>query len=152
LLGRGLGVGSRFVGFLLGLGGLLAGGAVDRHLVEHRRGEHPLDGELADQLLWRLGCHDGGHTVGTATHICGSRKLVDAGLKGCQSCLRCVRGGHVVGVLLLGRLLCSQLVVQVELRAVHRFGGLLGLPRQFAELCHRVVGRVGQHIAGGNSR
>ena len=39
-----------------------------------------------------------------------------------------IGGGQVVGVLLLRRLLRRQLVVEVELRAVHGFGGLFGLP------------------------
>jgi hypothetical protein len=34
---------------------------------------------------------------------------------------------------------------------MHGFGGLLSLPRQLSELCHRVIDWVGQHIAGGNS-
>jgi hypothetical protein len=105
---------------------------------------------IADQLLRRLGGHDGVHAVGTAAHVHRCRKLVDVDLVGSQSRFGGIRGGLVVVVFLLRGPLRSQLVVEIELRAVHSFGGLLGLPRQLAELSHRVIGRVGQHIAGGN--
>ena len=55
-----------------------------------------------------------------------------------------------VVVLLCCGPLRNQLVVEIELRAVHRFGGLLGLPRQLVELCRGVNRRVGQHIARGH--
>jgi hypothetical protein len=54
-------------------------------------------------------------------------------------------------VLLFGGLLRCQLVVQVELRTVHRLGRLLGLAGQFAEFRQRVIGRVGEGICGKNA-
>ena len=51
-----------------------------------------------------------------------------------------------------GGLLGGHLLVEVELGAVHRLGGLLGLARKLAELCHRVVGWVGHHVRGADPR
>ena len=79
-------------------------------------------------------------------------KLVDGALEGGQACLCSVHGGLVVRVLLVRRTLGRQLVVQVELRAMHRLGGLLGLTRQLVELCQRVIGRIGHGICGKNTR
>ena len=54
--------------------------------------------------------------------------LLTAFWKVASSALAPVDGGLIVGVLLLRGLLGGQLLVQVELCAVHRLGGLLGLP------------------------
>ena len=44
------------------------------------------------------------------------------------------------------RFLHSQLVIQIQLGRMHGFGGLFSLPRQFIELCHRIIRRIGLHI------
>ena len=51
-----------------------------------------------------------------------------------------------VGELLVGGRLDFQLLAQIQLSGVHRFGGLLSLPVELVQLRHRVVGRVGMHV------
>ena len=49
------------------------------------------------------------------------------------------------------RFLHSQLVIQIQLRRMHGFGGLFGLTGQFVELCHRIIGGISLHICRENA-
>ena len=118
------------------------------HLCRHLGGHHPLDRQLVDQALRRVGGQHGVHAVGSAAHVLRGSKLIDRRLEGCQLRFGRVDRRLVGRVLRVGGLLCCQLVIQVELCRMHRLGGPLGLPRQFVELCQRVISRVCLHIPG----
>ena len=117
------------------LGGLLADAAVAVHLRRHLGRHHPLNRELVDEALRRIGGQHRVHAAGSATHVLGCSKLIDRSLERCQLRLGRVDCRQVGGMLCVGILLCCQLVVQVELCRMHRLGGPLGLPRQLIELC-----------------
>ena len=121
--------------------------AVARHLRRHLGGHHPLDRQLVDETLRRVGGQHRVHAVGPAAHVLRCSKLVDRRLECCQLRFGGVHRCLVGGVLCIGGLLRCQLVIQVELGRMHRLGGLLGLPRQLIELCQRIVGGVCLHIA-----
>ena len=82
---------------------------------------------------------------------CAAANLSTDDLECCQLGLGGLHRCRVGGVLCLGGLLHCQLVVQIQLGGMHRLGGLLGLPRQLIELCQRIVGGVGLHMAGDNA-
>ena len=55
-----------------------------------------------------------------------------------------LKRSQIVGVGLLRRGLGLDFLVQIEFGRMHLLGELLGLPGQFADLGHGVLGRVGE--------
>ena len=104
--------------------------------------------DLVDQPLRRRGGQHGVQAVGPAAHVLRGGNLVHGGLERCQLRPRRLESAGIGRVLGFGGLLHRQLVVQIQLGGVHRLGGLLGLPRQFIELCQSIVGGVGLHLCG----
>ena len=132
------------------LAACVADRSVAVHLRRHLGGHHPLNGELVDEALRRVGGQHRVHAAGPATHVLGRGKLIDrrpGKLPAATWPCRPPPGRRRASP---RRPAGCQLVVQVELRRVHRLGGPLGLPRQLVELCQRIVGGVSLHIAGKN--
>ena len=92
---------------------------------------------------WRSTCVE---AVGPPTHYCAAATLLTEVWNVAICDLGRFESGGVGGMLCFGGLLHGQLVRQIQLGGVHRLGGLLGLTRQFIELCQGVVGGVGLHL------
>ena len=114
-LGRGAGVGGRFLRGAGGGGGALTCRLIGLHLIGRLSGYHPLEGQLVDQLL-RGAC--GQHRrqlTGASTHVGHRRHPVDRGLIGLELGVRGLEGRQIGAMAVFGSGLGSQSVVGIAL-------------------------------------